>query len=168
VAQLDEAHPPLGDEQRPFLPALDGADLAVPHRLQGEGGHRLDAAAVQLAQAATELLDGALAIIGQGGLNSVLDKFRQYGLGDAVQSWIGTGSNLPVSGEHVEASLGEDKISEIAERTGLPHAEVAHGLAQLLPALVDKLTPDGKLPDNQTLSTMLALFKSNSAGSVQH
>ncbi len=113
------------------------------------------------------LLDGALTIIGQGGLSSVLEKFRQYGLGDAVQSWIGTGSNLPVSGEHVEASLGEDKISEIAEKTGLPHAEVAHGLAQLLPALVDKLTPDGKLPDNETLNRMLALFKSDTIGSVQ-
>ena len=110
-----------------------------------------------------DLLNSVLGMIGGRGLNGVLDAFRQNGLGEAVQSWIGTGANKPISREEVQSSLGEQQIQDIAHRAGLSQDEAAGGLAQLLPQIVDKLTPDGKLPDAAGLARML---KSPLGGSV--
>jgi uncharacterized protein YidB (DUF937 family) len=104
------------------------------------------------------LLNSVLGMIGSGGLNSLLDGFRQQGRGDAVQSWVGTGANLPVSAEEVQASLGEGQIAEIAQHAGLSKDQTAGGLAALLPQVVDRLTPDGKLPDGASLAGLLQSF----------
>lgn len=111
------------------------------------------------------LLGSVLGMIGGGGLNSLLDGFRQKGLGETVQSWIGTGANEPVSSEQIQASLGEKKIEEIAQKVGLSKEDTAGGLAQLLPQVVDKLTPKGKLPDGAGLTSMLQSFMGTLAGS---
>lgn len=110
------------------------------------------------------ILESVLGMVGGGGLNNLLEGFRQKGLGEAVQSWIGTGSNVPVSGEEVQASLGDEKIQEIAQKAGLSKSETAGWLAQLLPQVVDKLTPEGKLPDTTGLANMLQSFMGTLGG----
>jgi uncharacterized protein YidB (DUF937 family) len=84
-----------------------------------------------------------------GGLEGLVETLKNKGLGDAVSSWIGTGENQSVSGEAIANALGSDKIEEIAGKLGISNSEVAHGLAAFLPAIIDKLTPDGKLPEKQ-------------------
>jgi len=83
---------------------------------------------------------------GLGGLGGLLQQLQQGGLGDAVQSWVGSGQNQPVSGEQLQAALGGDQISALAQQAGLPAGEMAGQLAQWLPQVVDKLTPNGELP----------------------
>ena len=81
-----------------------------------------------------------------GGLASLIDQFRQSGLGREADSWISTGQNLPISAGQLSQALGADKLGDIAARLGLPHEEVADGLSRLLPDLIDQVTPSGKLP----------------------
>lgn len=81
-----------------------------------------------------------------GGLASLIDQFRQSGLGREADSWIGTGRNLPISAGQLSQALGADKLGEIATRLGLPHGEVADGLSRMLPDLIDRVTPGGQLP----------------------
>lgn len=81
-----------------------------------------------------------------GGLGGLLQSFQQGGLGHLVQSWIGTGQNLPVSPDQLRGTLGGDWISRITQATGLPQGQVEQNLSTLLPQIVDHLTPNGQLP----------------------
>lgn len=97
----------------------------------------------QVVQAIVEMLgnDGPL-----GGLGGLLARFQQAGLGELVQSWVGNGSNLPLSGPQLEQALGSDVLSSLASRIGTDPSNAASQLAQVLPGLVDKLTPSGQAP----------------------
>ena len=68
-----------------------------------------------------------------------------------MASWIGTGANAPVSGEQIKDALGSDTVTQIAEKAGVAPDAALGGLAALLPQLVDKLTPDGKVPEGTDL-----------------
>ncbi|MDE2270142.1 MAG: YidB family protein [Thiomonas sp.] len=81
-----------------------------------------------------------------GGLIGLLDKFQQGGLGDLVQSWVGTGSNLPISAEQIQQVLGSGALGDIASKLGIQPEQAAGELSQALPDVVDKLTPGGQLP----------------------
>jgi uncharacterized protein YidB (DUF937 family) len=81
-----------------------------------------------------------------GGVTGLVNKFEQAGLGDVVQSWIGTGSNLPISGDQLQQVLGSDTVTNIAEKLGVNPSEAMSQLSSLLPGLVDQLTPNGQLP----------------------
>ncbi len=94
-----------------------------------------------------------------GGLSGLVDQFTSKGLGGLVNSWIGTGENQSVSGEQIEQTFGSDKIQEIAQRLGISGTEASGGLAALLPQIVDKLTPDGKLPEGGLLNQGLDFLK---------
>jgi uncharacterized protein YidB (DUF937 family) len=83
---------------------------------------------------------------GQGGLGGLVEKFNEAGLGDVVQSWIGKGDNLPVSADQISQVLGNDGIASIAKQLGLGDGEAAGQLSQMLPGLIDKLTPGGEAP----------------------
>jgi len=87
-----------------------------------------------------------------GGLSGLLQKFRQNGMTEQVSSWVGSGQNQPVSGEQVDNALGHDKVEQIAQQAGMPHEQASGGLAELLPGIIDKLTPDGKIPDQSSLA----------------
>ncbi len=89
---------------------------------------------------------------GLGGLGSILEKFQQAGMGDQVKSWVGTGQNLPISPEAIGRVFGGDALSRIARQTGLSEQDASQGLSQLLPEVVDHLTPHGQLPDLSQLS----------------
>lgn len=111
---------------------------------QGEGGFNINPA---MLMAAAPLVLKLLSNDGQqGGLAGLVAKFQQAGLGDAVQSWIGSGANQSVSGDQISAVLGSDFISQLAQKAGVGNGEAAGGLAQMLPQLINHLTPNGQAP----------------------
>jgi uncharacterized protein YidB (DUF937 family) len=81
-----------------------------------------------------------------GGLGGLLEKFNQAGLGDAAKSWVGTGENMPISADQIGQVLGKDTIADIAAKLGVGQGEAAGSLADMLPGLIDKLTPSGQAP----------------------
>lgn len=101
---------------------------------------------------------------GLGGLGGLLSALQSGGLGDQVKSWVGSGPNAPVSADQVKSALGQDKLAELAQAAGVSHDEAAGHLANLLPQLVDHLTPNGAVPDNNALGQMLSMLKGKLAG----
>jgi uncharacterized protein YidB (DUF937 family) len=81
-----------------------------------------------------------------GGLGGLVDKLQKGGLGNVVNSWVGPGQNQSVSPNHLGPALGPDIIKTLAQRSGLSEEELIRQLSQVLPGLVDKLTPNGRLP----------------------
>ena len=81
-----------------------------------------------------------------GGLGALLQQFQKGGLGDVAASWVGTGQNLPISAEQLQSVLGGDKIGALAQQAGLSQGDLMGQLAQMLPQVVDQLTPNGQLP----------------------
>lgn len=81
-----------------------------------------------------------------GGLSEVVDRFRQTGRSEKVDSWIKPGDNMPVEASDLEAALGEDTITELTKKTGLSRSELLDRLSKTLPDAVNQLTPDGRLP----------------------
>ena len=88
---------------------------------------------------------------GMGGLDSLLEQFQRMGYADQANSWVGTGSNLPISPEIVAQVFGRDGLSQIASQAGLTESEASVGLSQILPDVVDRLTPQGQMPDLDAL-----------------
>lgn len=97
-----------------------------------------------------DLLGAVIAMLGQGGgvggLAGLVNKFQQGGLGDVVGSWVSTGRNLPVSPEQLGGVLGSDMVAGLARQTGVNPGDLLGQLSQMLPQVVDKLTPNGQLP----------------------
>ena len=87
-----------------------------------------------------------------GGLGGLLDKLQKGGLSDVVNSWVGSGQNQPVSHNQLGPALGPDVIKALAQRSGLSEEEITKQLSQVLPGVVDKLTPAGRLPTLAELS----------------
>jgi uncharacterized protein YidB (DUF937 family) len=117
---------------------LDGLINSTLGGMMGQGG-----------QAQSPLLQMALQVLQQnGGVEGILDKFRQGGYADQAASWQSTGQNMPVSGSALQEVLGSGAIGQIAQQLGMSHGEAAGGLAQVLPQLIDQFTPNGSVPDN--------------------
>ena len=93
-----------------------------------------------------------------GGLQGLVQQFEQQGLGHVVASWIGTGENLAITPDQVQAVLGESHIQAVASKLGLTTADVTNQLAGLLPHAVDSVTPGGALPQGNVLSQALDAF----------
>ena len=89
-------------------------------------------------------------------LTALLEKFNKGGLGELVQSWVGKGANKKLSAEQVKTVLGADTISGVASQLGTSEEVAASRLAGVLPQLVNKLTPEGEVPDQDTLAKRLA------------
>ncbi len=96
-----------------------------------------------------------------GGLQGLIQTFKEKGLGDAMSSWISTGENQPVSGDQIQQALGGGFIQQIAQQLGSSKSEVSGGLANLLPDIIDKLTPTGALPEGDQLLQGLEALKKN-------
>jgi uncharacterized protein YidB (DUF937 family) len=106
------------------------------------------------------LMDMAMGLLNNpqsGGLSGLLEKFKASGLGEQAASWVGTGENAPVSGDQIQNALGGDFINQIAGKLGVDASQASAGLAQFLPTLIDKLTPNGAVPaDDDQLAQGLA------------
>ncbi len=81
-----------------------------------------------------------------GGLGGLIARFQQGGLGDVIGSWVGTGQNLPVSPDQLGGALGDDLISQLTQHTGMNSGDLLGQLSQMLPQVIDHLTPNGQLP----------------------
>lgn len=81
-----------------------------------------------------------------GGLAGLVQQFKDKGFGDVVSSWVGTGPNKAITGEQIQQVLGNQQLQQLAAQHGINLNDVSNHLAQILPALVDKLTPNGTLP----------------------
>lgn len=113
--------------------------------LSGQSGSN---GASPIAQILGELLQG-----GQGGQNgqnliALIQQFRNSGLGDKVESWISTGANLPINGQDIGAVLSGGQLGQWAQKFGISTDDVSNQLAQHLPNLIDKLSPNGQMPQN--------------------
>jgi uncharacterized protein YidB (DUF937 family) len=107
----------------------------------------------------THALAGILGA-GQGsGLSGLVEGFTKNGLGDIVSSWVGTGKNLPISPDQIAKGLGEERINQLASMSGLSADQLKSLAAQVLPVLVDRLTPEGKLPAGDFLQKGLDLLQ---------
>lgn len=86
-----------------------------------------------------------------GGLGGLLDRFRQGGFEDIIKSWISTGENKPIAPNQMQSALGHETVDRLSRETGMPRDDLLAQLAQLLPGVIDKLTPNGQLPREQDL-----------------
>lgn len=94
-----------------------------------------------------------------GGLSGLVQSFKDGGLADVVNSWISTGQNLPISADQIQSVLGGDQIKNLASKLGVSTDQVSGQLAGLLPQVIDKLTPNGALPEGDLLSKGMELLK---------
>jgi uncharacterized protein YidB (DUF937 family) len=112
-------------------------------------------------QARNPMVRVALQLIEQnGGLQGLLQRAQAAGYGQQVQSWIGTGQNLPIDGEALTRILGSGALSKLAAQLGVSQQQVAGGVANALPTVVDHTTPQGTIPDNHDtlISQALAIL----------
>jgi len=93
-----------------------------------------------------------------GGLAGLVETLTQSGLGDIVSSWVSTGKNLPVSPDQIVKGLGQRQVSQLANKAGVPADQIGSLLAQVLPTVVDRLTPQGKIPTDDLLQTGLNML----------
>jgi uncharacterized protein YidB (DUF937 family) len=88
---------------------------------------------------------------GLGDLGSLLEQFQRMGYAEQANSWVGGGANLPISPDIIAQVFGRDGLSQIAAQAGLTESEASVGLSQILPDVVDRLTPHGQMPDLDSL-----------------
>ncbi len=121
----------------------------------------------QSAQGQNPLMQLALQMLQQnGGISGVLGKFQQAGYGDHAQSWVGTGQNMPISPDALAKIFGQGQLGQIAQQMGMSHDQAAGGLAQMLPQVVDQMTPHGQVTDdhNDIVAQALAMLQKNRVG----
>jgi uncharacterized protein YidB (DUF937 family) len=101
------------------------------------------------AQSRNLLLQVALLLLQQnGGLESVLNRFRQGGLGQQADSWVGTGQNMNISTNELQQIFGSSTLRDLASQLGMPEEQAGSTMSQVLPELINQLTPQGRMPEN--------------------
>lgn len=127
-----------------FLDSLAGGML---EKVMGEKG--------AIAQVAMDMLNQ------NGGLAGVLEKFKENGLAEQAASWVGRGENLPISAEQIASVLGSGQLGEIATKFGIDPNTLSAQIAEHLPTIVDKLTPNGEVPSESgnLLSVLMGMLK---------
>jgi uncharacterized protein YidB (DUF937 family) len=89
------------------------------------------------------------------GLGGLVKQFQQKGLGDTIDSWVNRGRNQDISSRQVSDALGSDVVDQLAGRTGLSRQQVIDELAKMLPNVVDRMTPDGRLPTQREFERLM-------------
>ena len=141
---------PGGNLTKPIIIALLG--LLASRALSGSRS-AASPGVVPGAQPAQDLSPGGVL----GGLGGLLESFTRSGQGDIINSWIGTGVNKTVTPAQLGDALGAETLDQLSRQTGVSKQDLTTQLSQALPHVVDKLSPDGHLPDEQELSKMLKL-----------
>jgi uncharacterized protein YidB (DUF937 family) len=122
-----------------------GALLASGALFRSTGAGQTTSAATQTASD-----EGAGGVL--GGLGGLMKKLEQGGLGNVADSWVGNGQNQPVSPGQLGSALGPSIIKMLAQKSGLSEEELTKQLSQVLPGIVDKFTPNGRMPTAAELS----------------
>jgi uncharacterized protein YidB (DUF937 family) len=106
-----------------------------------------------------DLMSSVMGLLGgQGGLQNLISQFDAKGLGDVIGSWVGTGQNKSISPDQLQNVLGSDVLGGIASKLGLNINDLSSQLSNLLPGVVDKLTPEGKVPEGDIMSKGIDLL----------
>jgi uncharacterized protein YidB (DUF937 family) len=122
-----------------------------------------------LGRSTNPLASGLLQMIQNqpGGLQGMVQSFQDKGLGGLVSSWISNGPNPPITSDQVHQVLGSDQVKALAAKAGISPDAAGAAIAQILPGLVDKLTPNGAVPDHSNVmemaSSMLKNFESKAS-----
>jgi uncharacterized protein YidB (DUF937 family) len=95
---------------------------------------------------------GAAGSVLSGGLSDLLRQLQQAGHGETAASWVSNGPNKPISPGDLASALGADQLDQLSRQSGLSRDELLNGLSRYLPQVVDHLTPDGRLPNEDELS----------------
>lgn len=138
---------PGGNIGKPLMLAL-GALLASGTLFRGGAGQTASAGS----QPATDTSDAGGLL---GGLGGLLSKLEQGGLGNAASSWVGNGQNQPVSPGQLGSALGPNIVKTLSQLTGLSEEDLTKQLSHGLPAIVNSLTPNGRVPTTAELSKMM-------------
>ena len=89
----------------------------------------------------------------QGGIEGIIKRFQESGLEEILKSWISTDEkNHPISANQVVEVVGQENMSQAAEKVGVSELDASNVLAEYLPKMVDMLTPNGQLPDLNNLN----------------
>ena len=101
-----------------------------------------------LGQAGESMIAGHLTqmIEQQGGLGGLVQRFEQAGMGSVIATWVGNGPNASITPDQLHAILGSDVVQQLTQRTGLPIDQLLPLVAQHLPGVIDRATPDGQVP----------------------
>jgi uncharacterized protein YidB (DUF937 family) len=94
-----------------------------------------------------------------GGVSGMVQSLNNGGLGSAVTSWISTGQNLPVTADQIESALGSGPIANLAAKAGISPEQAKAAISQLLPQVIDKLSPNGQLPQGGLLENALSMLR---------
>lgn len=126
---------------------LDSLAGGMLEKVMGEKG--------AMAQVALDMLNQ------HGGLSGVLDKFKEGGLAEEAASWVSKSENLPISADQIVSVLGNGQLAELAAKFGIDANTLSAQIAEHLPGIVDKLTPDGEVPadSGSLLKTVLGMLK---------
>ena len=110
---------------------------------------------------APELARGFLELLQQrGGLDGLVRRFQEQGLGDVIASWVSTGANQPITPEQLARILDPEQLRELSRQAGIAVSRLPEALAALVPTLVDRLTPEGEMPGPyQLLRTALGVLR---------
>ncbi len=102
-----------------------------------------------------------------GGLQGMMQSFHDKGLGGVASSWVGSGANSPITADQIHQVLGSDQVKALAAKAGINPDTAGSAIAELLPTLVDKLTPNGSVPDHSNVlamaSSMLQSFETKAS-----
>ena len=101
------------------------------------------------------LAGGAAGSILSGGLGDLLKQFQEKGQGDTASTWVSNGPNKQIAPGDLASALGADQIESLSSQTGMSRDDLLQGLSQYLPDVINQLTPDGRLPDENEISGRL-------------
>lgn len=106
------------------------------------------------------LLPQVIAMLSKpGALGNLTSAFQNAGLGNVLQSWLGSGQNLPISADQVRQVLGAGTVADLAKKAGVGEGDASSALAGLLPQVIDKLSPGGKAPEGDLSGALASLGK---------
>jgi uncharacterized protein YidB (DUF937 family) len=123
--------------------------------LAGAGGGQTGAESGGMGGLLGSLLPMLGGMLAGGGLQKVISGLQANGLSAQTDSWLGAGQNEPISGSDVRKVVGDDELAKIATELGVSADEAANAVAQVLPAVVDTLSPDGRLASDSAVDSAL-------------
>jgi uncharacterized protein YidB (DUF937 family) len=144
----------LDELLRGGLQAGLGQAMGQQQRPAGQGGGGLAGTVMALLPVVLAMLSKGQggASVPRAGMGGILEQFQRAGYGEQARSWVGTGPNMPVSPDVMAQVFGRDGLAQIASQAGLSEQQASAGLTEMLPEVVDRLTPQGEVPDFDALT----------------
>ena len=87
-----------------------------------------------------------------GGLGNLLQRFQQSGHGDIINSWVGPGENQSITPDQLHQALGPEAVNNLSRMTGAAPNQLLSELSRVLPGVVDRLTPQGRVPEQAEMA----------------